>query len=102
MVGPFSLTGESIHSEVSKSPGAYIILDSENDGVYVGRSDQNLQEKLKQHPPDTTLKFFFEHTPTAKAAFDLECLWFHEYTPRQNSTHPEKSDPGWTCMACGN
>lgn len=100
MQGPYPLKPDWIDSYVGRSPGAYIILDPNNNAVYVGRSDEDLKSRLKDYPPDDRLKFFFEHTSKAKTAFELECIWFHQYHPQSNNQHPAKSDPKWKCLAC--
>jgi hypothetical protein len=99
--GPYPLTLDSLESFVGRSPGAYIILGTNNKGVYVGRSDDDLRGKMKQHAPNPILRFFFEHTRTAMDAYNLECLWYHQYEPQEKVIHPGKSHSVWSCLACG-
>ena len=101
MQGPYPLKYDWIDSYVGRSPGAYIILDQKNSVVYVGRSNDDLRGRIKQRPPDTSFRFFFEHTPSAISAYNLECIWYHQYNPKDNKHHPQKSNLTWKCLACG-
>lgn len=111
MRGKFSLNIASIDGTVPTSPGAYILVNGNNNAVYVGRSDTDLNSRLKNHllereenswirrslPKD----FYFEPTTNAQEAYRLECEWFHKYRPSCNNAHPATLSSGWSCSICG-
>jgi len=45
--GPFKLTGQNLYFVPSK-PGVYLLGDEEGRVVYVGKSDRDLADRLKQ------------------------------------------------------
>ena len=104
--GPFTLSNVVIDREVrSTSPGAYA-LDSGTDANtfyvhYAGRSDIDVNARLKQHVGNYR-RFKFEYYSSPKAAFDKECHLYHDFDPRDNSVHPARpSGSGWKCPRCG-
>ncbi len=111
MRGKFPLTSDSIDSTVSASPGAYVLVNSNNNAVYVGRSDTDLNGRLKNHLPQNeenswikrsfTTDYYFDVTVTAQEAYRLECEWFHKYRPNCNTAHPAKAAYSWSCPICG-
>jgi excinuclease UvrABC nuclease subunit len=114
MEGPYLLNETKIDRYVSLKPGVYCLTYTEGDkniACYVGRSDNELKSRLKDHLPENETddciinkridKFYFENTDTANAAYELECQWYHEYKPDCNDMHPDKTDPRWICPVCG-
>jgi excinuclease UvrABC nuclease subunit len=111
MRGKFSLNNASIDTTVPSSPGAYVLVNSNNNAVYVGRSDNNLNSRLKDHLSERETNawirrgfptdFYFEPTTNAQEAYRLECDWFHKYRPSCNTAHPAKLSLGWSCSICG-
>lgn len=86
MKGPFELSQDNIDKYVPSMPGAYCLTYSsanKNIACYVGRSDDNLNSRLKDHLPENESnacikknsvdKFYFQETNTAKESYELEC-----------------------------
>jgi excinuclease UvrABC nuclease subunit len=111
MKGKFGLTYSEIDSVVSAMPGAYILVNNNNNAIYVGRADSDLNNRLKDHLPQNetnscikrsgVVAFYFENTAYAKDAYILECNWYHKYTPTCNMAHPAKVFSTWLCPICG-
>jgi hypothetical protein len=103
--GPFSLTTEKIDKEVTqKSPGAYA-LDATTSGAfqvnYAGRSDTDVKDRLAKHVGGKYKFFEFEYYSSAKAAFEKECNLYHDFSPSDNTIHPDRpSGSGWKCPRC--
>lgn len=110
MKGPYSLTGGQIDTNVLVQAGAYILVNANNNAIYVGRADSDLNNRLKDHlsqnETNTCIKrsgvtaFYFEHTQSLKDAYVLECDWYHRYGPTCNVAHPAKSSLSWFCPIC--
>lgn len=104
MSGPYSLDLGIISNVVPESsPGAYILSEDGKIAHYVGRSDNDLAERLNRQAnnyPKYT-HFWFETTTSAKTAFDLECRWWHKFQPEDNEKHPDRPDGSdWQCPVC--
>lgn len=89
----FALTAERIDQLVTKtSAGVYALDRTTTPGFtvnYVGRADENLAARLKQHAAEGYYKYFqFEYHPNAKAAFERECELYHSYSNLDNIIHP--------------
>jgi hypothetical protein len=103
--GPFALTEAAINQEVSQtSPGAYALDQSHESGgfhiTYVGRSDQDVNARLKEHLGKYK-RFKFEFYGTAQEAFEKECGLYHDFNPPAKITHPERpTQSGWKCPHC--
>ena len=111
MRGKFALNSASIDAQVPATPGAYVLVNSNNNAVYVGRSDSDLNARLKNHLPECEenawirrsfpTDFYFDATSSSQEAYRLECDWFHKYRPNCNSAHPAKLSNSWACPVCG-
>ena len=113
MKGQFPLSIDSIDDNVAASPGAYVLVNSSNNAVYVGRSDTDLNGRLKNHMPvreenawirrSYPTGYYFEITTNSQEAeaYILECVWFHKYKPNCNTAHPSKLSYVWVCPICG-
>ena len=111
MKGPYSLTEGQIDANVLPQAGAYILVNTSNNAIYVGKADSDLNNRLKDHLPqnevNTCIKrsgvnaFYFEHTQSSKDAYILECDWYHKYRPTCNAAHPAKGFLNWFCPICG-
>ena len=111
----FSLNIFSILTNVPRKPGAYQLLFKSNSDFYisyVGRSDDDLAERLKDHLPSVetnlcirsknTSHFAFKTCSTAYEAYKEECKQFHKIEGRTcNTQHPQKSSSWWSCPICG-
>lgn len=105
MVGPFELTHDTIEKKINKdAAGTYVLGRMIPFGdarlfvpKYVGRSVQNLRERLKDHGGFSHFKFRL--TPSGEEAFRLQCEVFHRYRSSIiNRLHP--SPPGSTARTC--
>ncbi|MBU4304413.1 MAG: GIY-YIG nuclease family protein [Candidatus Omnitrophica bacterium] len=105
---------KSIKKEASHSMNGPIdlaLVNSSNNAVYVGRSDTDLNSRLKNHLPEREdnawvrrsfpTDFYFESTANSQEAYRLECEWFHKYRPSCNNAHPAKLSYSWACPICG-
>lgn len=108
MVGPFNLTHAIIEKKIDRNaPGTYILGRISRFGdaylfvpKYVGRSVQNLKERLKDHGGFTHFKFRF--APSEQEAFIMECDAFHRHRSSIiNRIHPRPpKGKAWTCPHC--
>jgi len=105
MSGPFTLSPRGIDQTVEAGRiGTYALGNTGNDGTffigYVGRSDIDLNGRLKQHVGKHPL-FKALYWSTAKEAFEHECRVYHDFSPPENEIHPDrKKGTAWSCPAC--
>ena len=107
MKGPCILAMFQIDSNISAEAGIYILVNANNNAIYVGRSDSNLNNRLKDHllqnEANICIKrcevnaFYYEITRSLKEAYNLECEWYHRYRPTCNNAHPLKKFIDWHC-----
>lgn len=108
MQGPFDLDNKSIDANVTKtSAGNYALGKVENGTFYVsyvGRSDSDVNSRLKQWVGEKYSKFKFSYATSPKAAFEKECKNFHDFGGTEkldNDIHPDRPDnSGWKCPVC--
>jgi len=107
MHGGYPLNNEKIDEKVTKkSAGCYKLGNlNSRDRVeikYVGRSDSDVSSRLKDHVGKYT-HFFFAYTTSPKAAFEAECELYHDYSPKNNTIHPDRpANSSWKCPRCNN
>lgn len=106
--GPYSLDKNTIDRVVARrSPGAYALGKQKGDSFYVsyvGRSDQDVHERLQDWVGHYAV-FKFEYYPTAQAAYEKECLLWHDFGGDRgtlnNEVHPARPrGTGWQCPRC--
>lgn len=104
MNGPYSLNLQTISQFVpAYSLGTYILSKNGKVAHYVGRSDNDLANRLNQHASDyeNYTHFWFETVGSKEAAFRLECQWWHKYMPDNNQNHPDRPDnSNLQCPVC--
>jgi len=107
MNGPFDLDEKTINSMVTKkSAGNYALGRINDEGTflvgYVGRSDQDINGRLKNWVDETKYsKFKFSYAFSPKAAFENECKNYHDFDPPLNDSHPDRpNDTNWKCPRC--
>jgi len=106
LLGPFALSDGVIDQEVSAGrPGAYVLEDSADlinfCGVYVGRSDTNVNNQLHVHV-GSYKRFRYQPCSSAQEAFEKECDLYHDFEPRDNPIHPQRpAGANWKCSRCG-
>lgn len=106
--GPHLLTTEGVDSAVrGTGPGAYA-LGREEGGTffvsYVGRSDSDLNDRLKDWADTKYTHFKFGFLSSANAAFQKECTVFHDFggtAKLDNEIHPDRpAGSNWRCPRC--
>ncbi|WP_071603291.1 hypothetical protein [Dickeya oryzae] len=71
---------------------------------YIGRSDSDVNQRLKshigKHPLCTHFKFSTASSP--KAAFEKECQNWHDFELPENQIHPDRpsNSKNWKCPCC--
>jgi len=104
-----SLTNEKIDQMVTQtSPGVYV-LDKATTGPfhvdYVGRSDDDLNPRLKTHVGSEYKYFKFDYAASPKNAFEKECELYHDFGGPEgsldNKVHPDRpTGSDWKCPRC--
>ncbi|MGI9249608.1 MAG: hypothetical protein ACR2PR_00175 [Pseudohongiellaceae bacterium] len=107
MHGPYSLDTDTINKEVTNiSPGNYALGEDDANGEfevkYVGRSDGDVNHRLRQWPQNTELKkFMYSYADTPQEAFEKECTDYHDFDPSHNENHPaQPDDTDLKCPVC--
>ncbi|MFH1061299.1 MAG: hypothetical protein V1747_00230 [Candidatus Omnitrophota bacterium] len=109
MEGPYLLVPDKIDEVVSgMNPGAFAlgyISDANFVVVYVGRSDKNLNEELKQwvYRKSDCLFFKYYFSKTARDAFEKECICYHDFgeIKLKCEQHPQRTEGAdWKCPRC--
>lgn len=108
--GPFSLTEIGIDGEVAKtSAGAYVLGYLNGDNIfivlYVGRSDDDINWRLKQWVGEKNYKQFkYDYFLSPKSAFEKECRLYHDFGGKNkldNNIHPDRpKNTDWECPVC--
>jgi hypothetical protein len=89
------LTEKEINKHFKRiAPGNYMLgkIDAEGDFkfTYVGRSDEDLGERLRDHIGSYEY-FKAAYADNAKQAFEMECVDYHDIRPLDNKAHPDRS-----------
>ena len=111
MNGPYELTNEIIDSLVNDNKmGNYALGYVKNKTfyvVYVGRSDTNLNARLKDHVGEKEKYkcFKFSYATSIKSAYEKECQNWHDFGDEEgqldNKIHPDKpADSTFACPVC--
>ena len=109
LFGPHGLTQKEIDAAVrGTGPGAYA-LGRWNGSTfyvdYVGRSDGDVNGRLKQWVGSKYTHFKFGFYDSAKAAFEKECRLFHDFGGAKtldNKVHPARPQgSSWKCPVSG-
>jgi len=105
--GPFVLDNETIDKEVTRTSSGAYALGKVGDNTfyvsYVGRSDDDLNGRLKNWVGKKYSSFKFEYYASPKAAFEKECNLYHDFGPEglDNDIHPRRPDGAdWQCPRC--
>ncbi|NOR43963.1 MAG: hypothetical protein GQ534_00120 [Candidatus Delongbacteria bacterium] len=109
MTGPFVIDTATIDKEVSKtSAGNYALGKKNNKGgltvQYVGRSDDDLNVRLKDYVNHKKYTHFkYSYATNAKAAFEEECRNYHDWGSLDNDIHPDRpKGKNYQCPYCDN
>jgi hypothetical protein len=107
--GPHKLTTSNIDAVVvGTGPGAYALGATNSDGTfvisYVGRSDDDLNGRLKDWVKTKYPEFKYGFLDSPKAAFEKECHLFHDFggtATLDNDVHPARpKGSNWKCPRC--
>ena len=85
--GPFKLTGQNLYFVPSK-PGVYLLGNPEGRVVYIGKSDHDLAQRLKEHvrtPQTVATQFWYWDTWSRREAADLSEKLTERYEPSGNT-----------------
>jgi hypothetical protein len=109
LYGPCRLTETTIDQHFTKTgPGTYVLGHTNDRNVfvveYVGRSDDDLNHRLKDWVGDY-YHFKASYFEAARDAFDKECEIYHNFGESRvldNDIHPARpSGTSWRCPVCG-
>ena len=109
MRGPFELTNESIDKNVKDSTHGNYALGKQNEKggltvLYVGRADNGLKRRLKEHVAESYTHFKYSNCSTEREAFNEECRNWHEWGEDKkldNKIHPRRPDgKTYPCRYC--
>lgn len=107
--GPHQLTTQNVDAVVrGRGPGTYALgrVDQNNVFIvaYTGRSDTDLNGRVKDWVSSKYPHFKYGFFDTPKAAFDRECGIFHEFGETNlldNDIHPARpKGSDWKCQHC--
>jgi hypothetical protein len=107
--GPYKFDNETIDREVvGISPGAYALGHLEPGTFYVhyvGRSDDNVNARLKGHLGEKYTDFEFRLLDSPEEAFEKECNLWHDFLGPEgrldNKVHPDRPEgKDWKCPRC--
>jgi hypothetical protein len=87
-----------------RTPGVYILSRDGRTADYVGRSDTDVTNRIKQSAKDgyRYTSFWFEYATSPRDAYYKECEYYHKYNSPDNTNHPAVP-PGanWRCPILG-
>ncbi|HEB85683.1 MAG TPA: hypothetical protein ENI68_01505 [Gammaproteobacteria bacterium] len=106
MEGPFPLNDAEIDRQVTrKSPGNYGLGYTKDNGTfiveYVGRSDDDVNNRLHDWTGKKYKKFKYSYAANAKEAYEKECRNYHDFggsDDLDNDIHPAR--PSGTSLKC--
>lgn len=103
--GSYPLTANKIDEVVTKiSSGVYALGTLEGSTFYVeyvGRSDTDLNDRLKDHADAGKYSHFKYDYFTVKEAFEKECSLYHDFEPSGNKNHPDRPNgKNYRCPVC--
>lgn len=106
---PYALSATEVDKQVTRTSAGNYALGTYKDGTfyvhYVGRSDSDVNQRLKDHVAAGTYSHFkFDYATSPKAAFEKECANYHDFGGSQkldNTIHPDRpANAGWKCPHC--
>ena len=97
MEGPFALDAKTIDQKVLKTSAGNYALGYVKNKIfyfrYVGRSDDDVKSRLKQHISEDYSSFIFSYANSPMAAFERECKNYHDFGGSEkldNKIHPDR------------
>ena len=111
MQGPYEFTRDEVDNQIRRHQiGNYALgkLNQYGDFVvhYVGRSDTDVNGRIKDHLQEWYTHFMFSYASSPKAAFEKECQNYHDFGESRlldNDVHPDipSNSKNWKCPVCG-
>ena len=111
MKGPFPFTSHDVDLQITRQQvGNYALgyVNEKKEFVvkYVGRSDTDVNDRIKAHLQKGYTHFKFSYATSSKAAFEKECQNYHDFGGKEkldNDIHPDLPDKSkkWKCPVCG-
>jgi hypothetical protein len=108
LFGYYAFNQDNIDAFVATKGAGVYALDRTTAGEfkvsYVGRSDDDLPGRLKQHLSKGYAYFKYAYFPSAQAAYERECRIYHDFNPPDNIIHPDAPNgSNCTCpvASCG-
>lgn len=106
MKGPYTLNDSYIDKFDSNEIGNYGLGYSDDTYFYVkyvGRSDDDLNKRLKEHVGEYK-EFMFSYATSKKETFNKECRNYHDFGGSKkldNTNHPARpKGKDWECPKC--
>ncbi len=109
MNGPYVFTSEEIDKQITRTQAGNYALGHIDKGFvvkYVGRSDTNVNDRLKKHLSEPYTHFKFSYATSPKDAFEKECKNYHDFGGDEgkldNEIHPDipSNSKHWKCPIC--
>lgn len=104
--GSFALNRIQVDVQVAAvSPGIFALGERSADGTKfkvkrVGRSDGDVNRRLHEYIGRYP-HFKFDYAPSSAAAFERECVLYHQFAILDNKIHPTRpSGTLWRCPMC--
>ena len=109
MEGAFPFTSREVDLRITRhQAGNYALGYIDEHSVfrvqYVGRSDSDVNARIKNHLREGYESFKFSYATSPKAAFEKECQNYHDFGEGiANIIHPDLPDKSkdWKCPICG-
>lgn len=105
--GPYTLNESNINSIVDMNNiGAYSLGPLNTGGETltvkrVGRSDVNLNKRLKDYIGDYS-HFVVRFCASVQESYETECKLYHKFNPSDNAYHPDKpTGTNYSCPVTG-
>jgi len=103
------LSKEKVDEMISQKSAGVYVLDRIREGGfhinYVGRSDDDVNERLKKWFGSKYKWFRFDYASSPKNAFEKECIIYHDNGGPEgkldNEQHPDRpANANWQCPSC--
>lgn len=107
MEGAYPINTKSVDANVRKGAIGNYALGIVGQGQfvvkYVGRSDTDLNERIKDHIGEPYTYFMFSYAENVAQAYQKECVNYHDYVDPgyrlDNEIHPDKPK-GYSHLKC--
>lgn len=109
MNGPYNLDNSTVDTHVTQTSAGNYALGYVNDKgtfivQYVGRSDSDVNYRIKSHVGEEYKSFKYSYATSPKAAFEKECHNYHDFggsDSLHNKVHPDRpANSRWKCPVC--